>query len=236
MSKIFSSIPFLIIIILHLLMYRSSNAQMLVDSVYIDTSFVHGDFIVFEGDTLLIELDEVHLLKKLKFKNRQDRRYYYWFMKKVHKAYPYAKLAQERLLVINKRLATIKSKQKRKRYTRRLQKHFEEEFTAQLKKLTRTEGRILIKLIHRQTGTTAYEMVKNLRNGWKAFWYQGTAKLFKLSLKNRYQPEFVNEDYLIEDILQRAFLNMKLEEQKPQIDFDFDEISKKKKEYVLIER
>ncbi len=201
-----------------------------------DSSFVFGDYIIFEGDTLLIELDEVHLLKKLKFKNNNDRSYYYWFRKKVHNAYPYAKMAQDRLTTISNRLNKIKSKRKRKQYTKRLQKYFEYEFTEQLKKLTRTEGRILIKLIHRQTGETTYNMVKGLRSNWKAFWYEGTAKLFKLSLKNEYHPENINEDYLIEDILQRAFNDMTLERQETKLDFDFEELSKKRHKFIEINR
>lgn len=201
-----------------------------------DTSFIYGDYIVFEGDTLLIELDEVHLLKKLKFANNKDRRYYYWFRKKVHKAYPYAKLAEDRLSVIETRLQSIKSKRKKKQYTKRLQEYFEDEFTEQLKKLTRTEGRILIKLIHRQTGETTFNMVKGLRSGWKAFWYDKTASLFKLSLKNEYHPESVAEDYLIEDILQRAFNDLTLERQESKLDFSFEELTKKRKGFIVIER
>jgi hypothetical protein len=201
-----------------------------------DSSFVYGDYIIFEGDTLLIELDEVHLLKKLKFKNNNDRRYYYWFRKKVHKAYPYAKMAQDRLTTISIRLEKIQSKRKKKQYTKRLQKYFEDEFTEQLKKLTRTEGRILIKLIHRQTGETTFNMVKGLRNKWKAFWYESTAKLFKLSIKEEYHPETDAEDYLIEDILQRAFNDMTLERQESKLDFDFEELSKNKDKFINIVR
>jgi len=182
-------------------------------------------YIIFEGDTLLIELDEVLVLKKLKFKSNYDRKYYYWFRKKTLKAYPYAKLAADRLFVLNERLEKIKSKRRKKKYIKRIQKYMEGEFTDQLKKLTRTEGRILIKLMHRQTGNTAFDVVKDLRSGWKAFWYNTTAKLFKLSLKDKYDPENNKEDYLIEDILQRAFVDGVLEEQPSKLHFDYIELS-----------
>ena len=81
----------------------------------------------------------------------------------------------------------------------------------QIKKMTTTEGRILIKLIHRQTGETAFQNIKVLRSGWKAFWYNTTANVFKLSLKTEYHPESDNEDFLIEDVLQRAFQNDRYE-------------------------
>ena len=178
-------------------------------------------YIVFKGDTLLIALEEVHLLKKLRFKSSYERRYYYWFQKKTIKAYPYATMAADRLEVLNKRLTAIKSKRKRKKYTKRVQKYMEAELTEQLKKLTRTEGRILIKLIYRQTGETTFNLVKNLRNGWKAFWYNVTANMFKLSLKAVYDPINSKEDALIEDVLQRAFVNGTLKKQTPAIEIDY---------------
>ena len=100
----------------------------------------------------------------------------------------------------------------------------EGEFTDQLKKLTRTEGRILIKLIHRQTGKTTFRQIKTLRSGWRAFWYNSTANLFQLSLKTEYQPEVENEDYLIEDILQRSFISERLIEQEAKLSIDLDKM------------
>ncbi|WP_299524187.1 DUF4294 domain-containing protein [uncultured Lutibacter sp.] len=193
----------------------------------IDSVLLTDRYIIFEGDTLLIELNEVLLLKKLNFKTDYDRRYYYWFRKKTLKAYPYAKLATDRLNVLTERLENIKSKRKKRVYTKRIQKYLEEELTDQLKKLTRTEGRILIKLVHRQTGDTSFILIKNLRSGWKAFWYNTTANLFKLSLKDEYDPINNKEDFLIEDILQRAFIDGVLEEQPSKLEFNYLELTEK---------
>lgn len=193
----------------------------------LDSIPLNKKYIVFKGDTLLIKLNEIQLLQKLKFKTDYDRQYYFWFRKKVLKAYPYAKLGTDRLNVLNERLSKIKSKRQKKKYTKLIQKYMENEFTDQLKKLTRTEGRILIKLIDRQTGETAFHLVKNLRSGWKAFWYNTTAKIFKLSLKDIYDPVNNKEDFLIEDILQRAFIDGVLEEQPSKLDFNYLELSKK---------
>ena len=112
----------------------------------------------------------------------------------------------------------------------------EGEFTDQLKKLTRTEGRILIKLIHRQTGITTFGLIKEIRSGWNAFWYNNTAKLFKLSLKLKYNPANNNEDFIIEDILQRAFIDGILEKQTSKLDFDYHELSLKNKNLIYIEK
>lgn len=194
------------------------------------------DYILIkDGDTLTINLEEVSVLPKHKFKSSEDARYYYWFYKKVHKAYPFAMLASQRLDSLNARLERIKTKRGKRRYTKRAQKYLEGEFTNQLKKMTRTEGRILIKLIHRQTGKTAFQNIRKLRSGWKAFWYNTTANLFKLSLKSEYHPEFENEDYLIEDVLQRAFIDEKLVPQKTKLDFDFPKIASSRKGNIDVE-
>lgn len=181
-------------------------------------------YTIFEGDTLLIELDEIFLLKTLKFKTDYDRRYYLWYRKKTLKAYPYAKLAADRLETLNERLDKIKSKRKKKEYIKVIQNYMEGEFTDQLKKLTRTEGEILIKLMHRQTGHTAYDLVKDYRSGWKAFWYNTTANMFKLSLKDKYDPLHDKNDFIIEDVLQRAFTDGILQRQASKVEFDYYEL------------
>lgn len=187
------------------------------------------------GDSITIKLDEITLLPKQKFKSKDDIRYYLWFRRKVFKAYPYAMLASDRLDSLNNRLNKIKSKQKKKKYTKLVQKYIEGEFTDQIKKMTRTEGRILIKLIHRQTGKTAFDNIKVLRSGWKAFWYNTTANVFKLSLKSEFHPETTNEDYLIEDILQRAFQDGKLKKQESKLNFDFSRIIYEKKAEINVD-
>ena len=194
------------------------------------------DYILVKiGDTLTIDLDEIAVLPKHVFKSPTDARYYYWLRKKVFKAYPFAKIASQRLDSLNTRLKRIKTKRGKIKYTKRAQKYLEGEFTDQLKKMTRTEGRILIKLIHRQTGKTAFNNIKTLRSGWKAFWYNTTANLFKLSLKNEYHPESTNEDYLIEDILQRAFIDERLVDQKSKLTIDFPKIAATKKGEIDVE-
>ncbi|MBE7628813.1 DUF4294 domain-containing protein [Tenacibaculum piscium] len=181
-------------------------------------------FLVKKGDSLMITLNEVAVFPKHKFKEKSDIHYYYWFRRKVYKAYPFAVLASQKIDSVALELSKIKSRRKKRKYIRKTQKYLQEELTNPLKKLTRTEGRILLKLIHRQSGKTAFANIKELRSGWKAFWYNTTANLFKLSLKSEYLPEKENEDFLIEDILQRAFIDDKLEYQRPKLDKDYKNI------------
>lgn len=186
--------------------------------------------IIIEGDSIMrssIDLDEVYVFSKLKFPTYKDKLRYYILRRKTIKVYPYAKLAAERLSQLNDSLTNIKKKRKRKKYTKEVQKYIEGEFSDELKKLTRTEGQILIKLIYRQTGKTTFDLVKELRSGWRAFWYSTTANMFKISLKEEYNPNVVQEDYMIEDILQRAFAASRLEPQKSALDFDYMELENK---------
>ncbi len=196
----------------------------------IDTANQYVQYYIVEGDTIpheAIDLDEVVILGRLKFDDKLARRRYLILRRKTRKVYPYAKLASDRLSTLNQRLEGIGGKRSKRKYIKRLQKYLEEEFTAELKKLTRTEGQILVKLIHRQTGITMYELVKEYRSGWRAFWYNNTAKIFKISLKREYDPINVEEDYWIEDILQRSFQSNILEEQKTALEFSFYDLRNK---------
>jgi hypothetical protein len=90
------------------------------------------------------------------------------------RVYPYAKLASDRLDTLSIRLDNIKGNRRKKVYLKRIEKFIYGEFEFELKKLSRSQGRILIKLVHRQTGSTSHELIKELRNGWKAMIYQTT--------------------------------------------------------------
>jgi len=186
--------------------------------------------IIVEGDSIFrnsIDLDEVFLFGKLKFGSYREKLKYYILRRKTLKVYPYAKLAAERLVELNDSITKIKKKRHQKRYTKEVQKFIEEEFSEELKKFTRTEGQILVKLIYRQTGDTAFDLVKELRSGWRAFWYNTTASMFKISLKEEFHPDRIHEDYLIEDILQRAFAAYRLERQESVLDYDYAQLSNK---------
>ena len=192
------------------------------DPVKQDSTVVH--YMIIEGDSIPVtevELDEVLMLPNLSFKDRDARIRYIILRRKTLKVYPYAKLAAERLEALQKRLDQLERKRDKKKYAKVIQRYIEDEFSEELKKLTKTEGQILVKLIHRQTGKTTFELIKELRSGWRAFWFNNTASLFNISLKKEFSPIDEEEDYLIEDILQRAFQNMQLERQKPAFDIDF---------------
>ncbi|RNC86534.1 MAG: DUF4294 domain-containing protein [Winogradskyella sp.] len=196
----------------------------------IETDSIAEKYLIIEGDSIprrFIDLEEVLVMPRMKLATRDERIRYYILKRKTKKVYPYAKLASERLTELRKRLDELPKKRQKKKYAKRIQKYIEGEFSAELKKLTKTEGQILIKLIHRQTGKTAFQLIKELRNGWRAFWFNNTASLFDISLKREYEPLEVEEDFLIEDILLRAFQNGVLERQAPAFEIDYYDLTDK---------
>ena len=109
---------------------------------------------IIEGDTLVnpyVDLGEVVVVPNLKFDNYNAYLTYYRLRKRTLKVYPYAKMASERLVILNERLANIKRKRTKKRYAKRIERYLEGEFEAELRRLTRSEGRILIKLIRTES-------------------------------------------------------------------------------------
>jgi len=164
-------------------------------------------YIMVEGDSIAsqsINLKEITVYPPLEFKSYKDKLRYYTVKRKTLKVYPYAILASNRLMKLKKRLPLIKTRAKKKKYTKIVERFVEKEFSDELKKLTRTEGQILIKLIHRETGETVYRQIKKLRNGLRAFSYSSLARIFNISLKKEYDPVNIDEDAIIEDILKRA--------------------------------
>lgn len=186
-----------------------------------------SDYIKISGDTIVrgsISLNEVLLLPKRPFKNSEEIRKYLILKRKTIKVYPYSVMASNRLNSLNERLLSIKTKRQRKRYTKMVQKFLENELTPELSKLTQSEGQILIKLIHRQTGISTYNLIKRLRNGIRAFIYNTTAKFFNMNLKVEFNPENDINDYYIEDILQRGIRDKVIEYNKPYISYDLFEL------------
>lgn len=172
--------------------------------------------------------DTIQLPEVIIYKEKLDpeaRKQFLLLQSRVYKTYPYAKLASERLTILNKGLANLKTNKEKKKYFKIVESYLSEEFEAKLKKLSRKQGQILVKLIHRQTGTTTYELVKNLKSGWKAFWSNTAASMFDINLKTKYEPYHVNEDYLIETILVRGFDSGRLQNQTPAQPIDYDSLN-----------
>lgn len=167
-------------------------------------------------------IEEVYITnEKLSLEEIESRKQFLILRNRVFRTYPFAKTASERLELLNQNLAKLTKKRDRKKYLKITESYMENEFEARLKKLSKKDGQILMKLIHRQTGQTTHELVKELKSGWSAYWYGKTAKIFTIDLKSTYNPYSVREDFWIEDILIEAFETRKLIEQKPKKPIDY---------------
>lgn len=174
----------------------------IVDDAIGQEKITIADFEVIGHDTIFIsDLPEVEILE---FKSKEDRSSYFILKRRVLKVYPYALLAKGKLNEINLALDTIPKRRKKKRYTKEVTKWVKEEYTDRLKSLTMSEGKILVKLIYRETHTTSYEIVKSYRGRFNAFFWQTMARLWDNNLKLKYDPVNVKEDMLIEHILLQA--------------------------------
>lgn len=181
-----------------------------------------------ESDIDSIFNDTILLKEVLIFKQKLDpeaKKQFQLLQNRVYKVYPYAKIASDRLTSLNENIEKLKSNKEKKKYYKIAENYMENEFKARLKKLSRKQGQILVKLIHRQTGHTTYDLIKDYKSGWKAFWSNNTAKLFDINLKTNYAPYNINEDFLIETILYRAFISGRLTEQKASKPIDIDELN-----------
>ncbi len=143
-------------------------------------------------------IPEVTVTRKRVFRNPEDKARYLRLRYNVIKVLPYAKYAQDKYQQLYRDLAVTSNRREQKRLVKACEKEIKDMFNREVKNLTISQGEILIKLIDRQTGNSSYEVVKDLRGGVTAFFYQSIARVFGHNLKNTYSPE---EDFEIENII-----------------------------------
>lgn len=157
----------------------------------------HYPAVIVDGDTLAyIHLNPFCFSAERVFKSKRHKRRWTRTLKNVKKVYPYAILASARLKEYDRLLATIPNEHERKKRMKEEEKKIKKEFGQELKNLTMTQGRILIKLIDRETGNTTYDLVKDMRGSLSAFMWQSVALMFNSNMKKEYDAE--NEDKDIE--------------------------------------
>lgn len=151
-------------------------------------------------DTIpIVQLPEVGVSTWRLPDNRRDLRRYNRLIYHVKKVYPYAKLAGIKLNEYENQLQSTQSDKERRRIMKQAEKEINEQFGQELKDLTFTQGKILIKLIDRETSETSFTLLKELRGGVTAFFYQGFARIWGYNLKTEYDPQ--GEDSMIELII-----------------------------------
>lgn len=165
--------------------------------------------IEIEDDTLKYSIPEIYIGSNAKEEQyRQDMNI---MRNRIRRVYPYARATAENLITLNENLQKLETNKQKRQYIKRSQKYLESQFKEKLKKLSRKDGKILLKLIHRETGETAFTLIKEFRSGWTAFWSNTTAKTFSLDLKSEYHPDSDLQDFYIETQLQFLFYTYQLE-------------------------
>ena len=153
-----------------------------------------------DGDTIpMMYLPEVRIKGYIIYRTPSDQRRFDRLARNVKKVYPYAKLAGIKLQKYDQLMAGLTDKEQKKLY-KMAEEELKAEFGEELKSLTFTQGRILLKLVDRETGTPTYHIVKELRGSFAAFFWQNLSRLFGYNLKEEYDPEGKDKD--IETIVQ----------------------------------
>lgn len=156
--------------------------------------------IIYNGDTLSYkELSEVYIYLRLTSAQRKALREWTRLRNAVYVTYPYAKKAGAVFNDINTHLVNIPDKEKKKAYVKSREKDLRKEFTKPLTDLSVYQGKVLMKLIARETGNTCYDIIHDYKGSFSAGFWQSVAWLFGSSLKQTYNPRA--EDAQIEDIV-----------------------------------
>ena len=181
-----------IIILLSLLMLGiSSFAQMGYTNLGV----------VIDNDTISsIKLKTYYVVGQKKFKNKRQQIRYTRKVRYVKKVYPYAKLAGEKLDSYDSLLRVAPTEKARKKIMKQAEKEIRAEYEGKLRKFTIGQGKILVKLIDRETNHSSYNLLKELRGSVSAVLWQGVGRLFGYNLKVKYDPK--GEDKDIEQIIQ----------------------------------
>jgi hypothetical protein len=156
----------------------------------------------YKGETLpLVTLKDFSVTAARTFKNDRDRLAYFKLKRDVRKAYPYAVLASVKLKEYDAILTNIPESQ-RAPYLKKTEAELKTQFESDLKNLTMSQGRILIRLINRETGMTTYKVIRDYRGGFSAFMWQSLGLLWGNNLRWTYDPS-KGEDKVIEEIIQQ---------------------------------
>lgn len=178
----------IILVLLALVLFDTMQAQQ-------RHGFWYQELAVENGDTIPM----IHVLPVYVFSRPVDLRRYRRLVDAVKKVYPIARIAKERMARMEEDLCRLPTKKAQKEYIKQVYHEIKEEYTPVLKHMTRTQGRVLLKLIDRETEYTAYEVLKEFRGGFVAGFWQGVSRIFGQDLKSEYDKE--GEDRMIEQIV-----------------------------------
>lgn len=155
--------------------------------------------IIYNGDTIPhITLRLVYVYPELKFKNKRQERYYYKLVRDVKKTLPLAKEVRNAVIETYEYLETLPDEEAKQKHIKAVEKGLKKQYTPRMKKLTFSQGKLLIKLVDRECNQSSFQLVRAFMGPFKAGFYQTFAALFGASLKKEYHPD--DEDKMIERV------------------------------------
>ncbi|MBW9200257.1 MULTISPECIES: DUF4294 domain-containing protein [Bacteroides] len=155
--------------------------------------------IIYNGDTIPhITLRLVYVYPELKFKNKRQERYYYKLVRDVKKTLPLAKEVRNAVIETYEYLETLPDEEAKQKHIKAVEKGLKKQYTPRMKKLTFSQGKLLIKLVDRECNQSSFQLVRAFMGPFKAGFYQTFAALFGASLKKEYRPD--DEDKMIERV------------------------------------
>ncbi len=170
------------------------------DTIRIDLGGVPVNGVIRGKDTILVaNLGEAVIQPRTNKPTNRDMRQYRKLVYNVKKVYPYAKLARDKFSVVSAHLDSLETRREQREYIKQIEKEILQQYEMDLKDLTITQGRILIKLIDRETSETSYQVVKDLRGSFQAALWQTVARIFGSNLKTEFDA--AGEDRTIDEIM-----------------------------------
>lgn len=156
---------------------------------------------VIDGDTvMMLVFNEIDVYPPLRFKNKKEEEFYWRTVRDVRKALPYAKLIAETLTETYEYLQTFESEKERKAYLKEMEGEVFNQYKPALKRFTKGQAKILVKLIGRETNQSGYDILKAFLGTTRAVFYHGFGKLFGVNINGKYSPDKNKEDATIERI------------------------------------
>ena len=159
-------------------------------------------FITIDGEKVFTS--DIPQLDIIEFIDNDERKRFYKLKRRVIKVYPYAIETKLKLDSLNNALDAIRKKRKKRKYVRSVAKIVKEQYAKTLKKLSMKEGRILIKLIYRETGISTYDLLREYRGWWNATMWQTFARMYDHDLRSIFDPVNLREDMFIDKIIEQA--------------------------------
>ncbi len=181
--------------VLYILIFTLTLCSTAVAQRGKNRAYWHQEWVIESGDSVAL----IHLNPVRKYARKPDMRRYARMVRAVKRVYPIAEEAKTLMKTMEKELLALPNKKQQKLYIKGIEKRLIREYTPVLKKMTIYDGKILLKLIDRQTEDTAFEIIKEFRGGFEAGMWQALAKMFGNNLKTDYNPD--TDDMILEQIV-----------------------------------